>query len=158
MSHTHPHVFTNEAHLEKVAATKLVGLGVMSFHNDPGTYPGIPDRYIAGGNWIEFKRAATIQAANRSIDRQRAFINRLVRAGDRVWVCVAVPGLLYLESWEDWNSRIAGGPGAAYTLVTGRGRGLGMTRWSPMVCNDAAIASSAVALWADDLVIPKRYT
>lgn len=96
---------SNENALEKRVAAALRSLGLYSHHNDATTYPGIPDRYVVGGQWIEFKREATTKATIKSLDRQRKWLDALHQAGDKPWVCCWIDGFMYFEPWHVWKLR-----------------------------------------------------
>lgn len=101
----------NENWLEKKLAVALEDHGKQSFHMSDQSKPGIPDRYVTGMNglWIEVKQGATFDALVKGFDRQRAFMNKLYRAGDNTWVCALLQSKgerrLYLEPWSQWLLR-----------------------------------------------------
>jgi hypothetical protein len=68
-------------------------LGLFNYHVADRFYAGVADRYIIGGNWMEMK--VIPYAGNRSIDalrfvepQQKAFLDRMIRAGDRTFVAI----------------------------------------------------------------------
>lgn len=74
---------------------------------------GIPDRYIAGGRWIEFKYVHHSLKRNVSTLRefsavQRTTIEDLIAAGDRVWACIFFDTgneiLVYMAPWYEYKS------------------------------------------------------
>jgi len=84
---------STEAAFEKRFAKALTRLGLLSYHTSEKFISGIPDRYVVGGNWIEFK--AIPYTGKRQITpvrffsaSQKLWMNRLGEAGDRVWVCI----------------------------------------------------------------------
>jgi len=84
---------STEAAFEKRVAKVLEGVGLMSYHTAERFYKGIPDRYVAGGNWIEFK--AVPYSGTRRITptrffkpEQKLWLTRFHNAGDRVFVCI----------------------------------------------------------------------
>lgn len=97
-----PRACTSEKDLEDKVARALTASGVLTFHVDPSTYPGLPDRYVAGGNWIEFKYAKTWARVNKDLNRQRTWLNKLYAAGEGVFVCAYVPGRIFFGTWGQW--------------------------------------------------------
>lgn len=101
----------NEAALEARLSKILDQSGLLNWHNDPEMYPGIPDRYVVGGNWIELKVEPSFQRTMAKIERQRAWLDKLTEAGDMTWVVALVKGkigqdpLLYAESWVTFKQR-----------------------------------------------------
>lgn len=82
-----------EANYEKVFARALAQLGQFSYHTAERFYLGIPDRYIAGGRWIEFKRVTW--AGVRAVSPIRQFsgpqirtLDKFTEAGDDCWVAI----------------------------------------------------------------------
>lgn len=71
-------------------------LGIYSRHMSD-RLAGVPDRYVAGGTWIEFK------VNGRPTMEQNRTMDGLVRAGDKVWVCTLKVGKdgskIILEKW-----------------------------------------------------------
>lgn len=64
-----------------------------SYHTAERFYLGIPDRYVAGGRWIEFKRVTW--AGARAVSPIRQFsgpqiktLDKFTAAGDETWVAV----------------------------------------------------------------------
>ncbi len=71
----------------------LKDLGHFSYHTAERFYLGIPDRYVAGGRWIEFKQIKWM--GTRSISPIRQFSSGQIRtldelsgAGDKVWIAI----------------------------------------------------------------------
>ena len=60
-------------------------LGLYSRHMSD-RLAGVPDRYVAGGTWIEFK------VNGKPSKEQQRTMERLVQAGDNVWVCTLKVG------------------------------------------------------------------
>lgn len=82
-----------EAKYEKRFATALAKLGQFSYHTAERFYLGIPDRYVAGGRWIEFKRVTW--AGVRAVSPIRQFsgpqirtLDKFTEAGDDCWVAI----------------------------------------------------------------------
>lgn len=83
----------SEATFEGKFAKSLKRLGLYNWHTADNFKPGVPDRYVVGGNWIEFK--AIPYVGTRQITPTRFFkpaqqneLTRLHEAGDRAWVCI----------------------------------------------------------------------
>lgn len=64
-----------------------------SYHTAERFYLGIPDRYVAGGRWIEFKRVTW--AGARAVSPIRQFsgpqiktLDKFTAAGDECWVAI----------------------------------------------------------------------
>ncbi len=77
---------TSERAFEARIASELKARGVYSRHM-ADRFSGLPDRYIAGGRWVEFKslkspKAFAFQGLS---DAQKAEMTRLAEAGDLVW-------------------------------------------------------------------------
>jgi len=76
-----------------VFARALAKLGQFSYHTAERFYLGIPDRYVAGGRWIEFKRVTW--AGVRAVSPIRQFsgpqintLDKFTAAGDDCWVAI----------------------------------------------------------------------
>lgn len=83
----------SEAVFEGKFAKCLTAIGLYNYHTADQFKPGVPDRYVVGGNWIEFK--AIPYSGNRAITPERFFdpvqkneLTRLHDGGDRAWVCI----------------------------------------------------------------------
>ncbi len=81
---------STEASFERRFASHLTAKHVYSRHMSDAL-PGLPDRYVAPANWIEFK---SIQRARRGFTmyeglsvEQRRTMTDLSNAGDRVYYC-----------------------------------------------------------------------
>jgi len=68
-------------------------LDQFSYHTAERFYLGIPDRYVAGGRWIEFKRVTW--AGARAVSPIRQFsgpqiktLDKFTAAGDECWVAI----------------------------------------------------------------------
>lgn len=104
---------------ERTVCAWLTKQGILNFHQDHKFKGGVPDRYVAGGNWIEFKRVLFVGGARGShfnVDltkqfsgRQRTFMDRWDLQGDRTWACVLVLSREYprmiLEPWRYYLAR-----------------------------------------------------
>lgn len=82
-----------EAQYERRFATALSKTGQFSYHTAERFYLGIPDRYVAGGRWIEFKRVTW--AGVRAVSPIRQFsgpqirtLDKFTAAGDDCWVAI----------------------------------------------------------------------
>lgn len=100
----------SETWLEKKLAAGLTARGLLNFHMSDPTKPGIPDRYVVGGNWIEVKQGKTFADLRSGFDRQRTFLDKLEH-GDNTFVCAlwqqnnfTLP-MLFLEYWRVWKRR-----------------------------------------------------
>ncbi len=74
-------------------ARALAKTGQFSYHTAERFYLGIPDRYVAGGRWIEFKRVTW--AGVRAVSPIRQFsgpqirtLDKFTEAGDDCWVAI----------------------------------------------------------------------
>lgn len=81
-----------EKYFEKRVAQVLTSIGLENRHTSD-RQEGIPDRYVVGGNWIEFKVVPC--SGRRSVDperlftpAQRNFLSRWTEKGDRTWAAV----------------------------------------------------------------------
>ena len=88
---------STEAAFERRFAIYLDDMGIMSRHNSDRYEIGIPDRYVVGGNWIEFKVMDI--SGKRKVKPLRLFEteqkNKLTEyheAGDRSWVAIQFQG------------------------------------------------------------------
>ena len=83
-----------EKHWDHRVGEILTELGLFNYKTAERLYAGAPDRYIVGGNWIEFKgypyagRVETSNPMRMFKPGQRRFNERLYKAGDRPWVGV----------------------------------------------------------------------
>jgi len=82
-----------ERRFEKRTADILKKLGLFSYHTAERWYAGIPDRYVVGGNWIEFKviPCSGVRAVNPYRlfkPAQRNLLDKFDASGDRTWACV----------------------------------------------------------------------
>lgn len=82
-----------EAKFEANVAKTLEAAGRTTWHTAEKFISGIPDRYVCSGIWIEFKVIPF--SGRRNITPQRYFsaaqklwMNKLERAGDRVFGCI----------------------------------------------------------------------
>lgn len=82
-----------EAQYEAKFAKALHQQGHFSYHTAERFYLGIPDRYVVGGRWIEFKQVKWI--GTRPVSPIRQFnpgqirtLDRLSKAGDDPWVAL----------------------------------------------------------------------
>ncbi len=80
-----------EYRFEERFGEALTSLGVLNHHACPVWEPGIMDRYVAGGRWIEFKSLAYDRSCMPwnafSLDQKRK-MQEFSDAGEKVWVCV----------------------------------------------------------------------
>jgi len=83
----------SEATFEGKFGKGLKVRGLYSWHTSDQFKPGVPDRYVVGGNWIEFK--AIPYTGKRAITPERFLspaqkneLTRLHESGDRAWVCI----------------------------------------------------------------------
>ena len=82
---------STEAQFERKIAKHLDALGIFSYHVSEKSHMGIPDRYVAGGRWIEFKQAAVIHSFTPMrlfSPGQIKFMDRFLEAGDTPYVCI----------------------------------------------------------------------
>ena len=91
---------TTEKNFELRLGKALNSLGLLNWHTHELNLPGVPDRYVVGGNWIECKvrpwtgkkgfgpRKCVVK------ESQINFLNRLVDNGDRAWLCIL------LKAWR----------------------------------------------------------
>lgn len=82
-----------EAVYEKLFARALAATGQFSYHTAERFYLGIPDRYVAGGRWIEFKQIKW--AGTRPVSPIRQFtgpqiktLDKFTAVGDDCWVAI----------------------------------------------------------------------
>lgn len=113
---------TTEARFEKRVADCLEKIGLMSFHTSEKYVAGIPDRYVVGGNWIEFKvypcgGGRRVNAHRLFSEQQKNYLSAFHRNGDRTWVAVMFQPIhsdayIVIEPWrsfrqywrrEDWE-------------------------------------------------------
>ncbi len=92
---------SSEAQFERKIAKLLTEAGCYSYHTSEKHYDGIPDRYVCGGRWIEFKQATVV----RSITPMRLFSKGQIRQmdmftehGDDCYVCI----LFQFRDCEPW--------------------------------------------------------
>jgi hypothetical protein len=84
-------------------------MGIFSWHCSDRHYLGVPDRYIVGGNWMEFKvlpfSGKRLFTPGRDIDpAQIGRLDRFVAAGDRSWIAILMQqpqggSFAYLSPW-----------------------------------------------------------
>lgn len=84
---------TTEARFEKRVASCLAELGLMSYHTSEKYYAGIPDRYVVGGNWIEFKilpcgGRRSVSPRSKFKPQQKQYLSKFHENGDRTWACI----------------------------------------------------------------------
>jgi hypothetical protein len=84
---------TTEARFEKRVAQILEELGLFSFHTSEKYIAGIPDRYVVGGNWIEFKvfpcdGRRRVNSHRLFEPEQKLYLRKLHESGDRTWVAI----------------------------------------------------------------------
>lgn len=86
---------STEASVERAWAQTWKDLGVYSRHMSDHV-PGLPDRYISGGRWVEFKslwraRGGFTVGEGLSPEQWRT-ASDLLNAGDKVWYCAQLDG------------------------------------------------------------------
>lgn len=89
---------STEASFEKRVADVLQKkIGLFTYHVAERYYAGIPDRYVVGGNWVEFKVIG--YSGNRKVNphrlfspSQRVFLDKFSNSGDRTWACIGFQG------------------------------------------------------------------
>jgi hypothetical protein len=106
-----------ESRFEQKFEVALRELNVKSHHACPDWEPGVPDRYVCGGTWIEFKSLGydrSVMPWNAISPQQRAHLQSFTDAGDKCWVCillcheddgdddrvVLLPWLVFKEKYE----------------------------------------------------------
>jgi hypothetical protein len=80
-----------ETSFERKFEDCLRQLGFKSHHACPDWEPGVPDRYVCGGTWIEFKSLGydrSVMPWNAISPQQRAHLQAFTDAGDKCWVCI----------------------------------------------------------------------
>lgn len=87
------HIGSRESTFEKRIADILGELGVWSYHTADKFLSGVPDRYCAGGNWIEFKvlpcsGRVAVNPLAKFENEQKLFLSKLHEQGDRAWAAV----------------------------------------------------------------------
>lgn len=98
---------------KKCGAILKQKLGLWNWKPYERARAGIPDRYVIGGNWIEFKHVIYPMRNDRNLLRtngkvfspaQIRTMDDLVAAGDRVFVCILIstPSFerVLLEQWD----------------------------------------------------------
>lgn len=106
-----PRHVSSETQFENKITKILHKLDIFSYHVSEKRYMGIPDRYVQGGRWIEFKQCAVVKTVTpgRYLSRsQERFINDFYEAGDKPYVCVLFqfrlkPPKAILEPWETFR-------------------------------------------------------
>ncbi len=83
-------IHTDEAAWERKFMKQVTRAGILSYHTTDSVVCGIPDRYITGGRWIEFK--IILYAGSRGLDptthfspAQKIWLDKLTAAGDQCW-------------------------------------------------------------------------
>jgi len=83
-------IHTDEAAWERKFMKQVTRAGILSYHTTDAMLSGIPDRYLVGGRWIEFK--IILWAGTRKLDplvhfspAQKMWMDNLVKAGDECW-------------------------------------------------------------------------
>ena len=101
---------TLERTFENRVGSILSKLDIYNFHVEDKM--GLPDRYVAGGNWIEFKRTIWNKRGILHImpllrPAQRNRLNMLTRGGDRCWVAVNIYAEMHnhviIKPWVWWT-------------------------------------------------------
>lgn len=106
---TGPNKVTLEKQFERAFAGALKQLNIYSVHIRNTISAGTPDRYVASGNWIEFKSIAIaenpvkldVKGVMSQWQCRRAEI--LTRGGDAVWLAILLHSngekFIYFERW-----------------------------------------------------------
>lgn len=89
---------STEAAVERLWAETWKQMGIYSRHMSDAI-PGLPDRYIRGGRWVEFKslyrkRGGFTHGEGMSPEQRRVAAD-LLNAGDKVWY------IAQLDGWEE---------------------------------------------------------
>jgi hypothetical protein len=104
---------STEHRFEQRVANCLTEMGIWNYHACPDWSPGIPDRYLQGGRWIEFKSLAYRDSFTWKYrifpNEQGRKLEELWRAGDKPYVCILLhhdddehPRLL-LQPWPEFR-------------------------------------------------------
>lgn len=107
-----PRHASSETQFEAKIAKILHKLDIFSYHVSEKMYMGIPDRYVQGGRWIEFKQCAVVKnvtPARFLSGGQERFLNSFLEAGDKPFVCVLFqfrlkPPRAILAPWETFKT------------------------------------------------------
>lgn len=83
-------IHTDEAAWERKFMKQATRAGILSYHTTDGVQSGIPDRYVTGGRWIEFK--IILYTGTRQLNplvhfspAQKIWLDNLTEAGDQCW-------------------------------------------------------------------------
>jgi hypothetical protein len=102
---------TTEKSVEDYIGALLTSMGHLNWHTADKWQKGLPDRYVVGGNHIEFKSLV----CKRSIDMLRFFdpaqivkLDEIDRTNDRAFACAKVEtpngAFLILEEWHQFKT------------------------------------------------------
>ena len=109
-------IHTEEAAWERKFMKQATRAGILSYHTTDSVKTGIPDRYVVGGRWIEFK--IILFAGTRKLDplvhfspAQKNWMDNLVGAGDECWANILFQTSdgeerFFMMPWEmlrDWG-------------------------------------------------------
>jgi hypothetical protein len=87
----HPPRNLSESEFEIKIAKIMGDLGIWSYHVNEKMYQGVPDRYVVGGRWIEFKQCALryhISPMRLFRQSQRTFLTKFLEVGDKPYACI----------------------------------------------------------------------
>lgn len=82
-----------EVNFEKDIGQIFTDWGLMFFKMEMAAYKGVPDRYVSGGNWIEFKSILFSRAVNLHkllTPAQHVTCGLFATGGDKVFVCIVL--------------------------------------------------------------------
>lgn len=92
---------SSEAQFERKIAKHIQDLGLHSYHTSERAFMGIPDRYVCGGRWIEFKQIAVVRTCTpmRLLSKsQQSMLTTFTKHGDDCFVCT----LFQFQDCEPW--------------------------------------------------------
>lgn len=106
-----PRHASSETQFETKIAKIMHRQNIFSYHVSEKMYMGIPDRYVQGGRWIEFKQCAVkvnVTPARFLSGGQERFMNDFLEAGDKPYVCMLFqfrlkPPRAILQPWETFR-------------------------------------------------------
>lgn len=107
-------IIRRELEFDKTCGKILKSKGLFNWKPSDRVRAGVPDRYVAGGNWIEFKHAVYFMRGPKTLIRmftaeQKRMMEDIIKGGDRAYVGIKISPTtddgdrFWLEEWPKFK-------------------------------------------------------